>query len=409
MARSLVYGHLVSSGLRACFRVAYLLLASVALHLVMEIGRELAGSGEAQARASAPQPFVARDRVERPGERDAGYYQVISRRDVFNPPKPASPTAVPAKPRLSVLSARLLGTAPSSREDRSFAVVEETSTGAQRLVRMGEVLQGRKLVRVALDSIALDAGDGEEILEVPLPPRALRAALAGEREDDGTPRYTLSALRPIDPVRWAAGNNPELALADIAPEMENGALRGFRISAIVPHSAYDRAGFKNGDLVTALDGRSFASALRGLQALRKLRDRSAGVVRVLRRGETIEVDVAAAVAGVVSVKAPAVASVAPRKEQLLVTRRPHPHSPLARRCLPKGRGGDTAVVTASRAAKARALESEEPLRVSTASEWSETDAPSLTVAPNPTDPSDAPRISVHDMRLVHRGEAVLTE
>lgn len=80
-----------------------------------------------------------------------------------------------------------------------------------------------------------------------------------------------------------------LMQAAAVPYYMNGELRGFSLWDIDQGSVYELAGFKNGDIVVAINGSDIVDVGSAIRTLHSLRDESEASVRVLRNGseETI--------------------------------------------------------------------------------------------------------------------------
>ena len=124
------------------------------------------------------------------------YYQPITARDLFNPPRAAEPQG---QSQVSELKAKLLGTAPGAGID-SFAIIEDDANKTQQLYRVGDKLQDRTLTRVEWDRVMLRGVQGEEVLRIIEP--------SGEKR--GNVSSPLGELR-----RWAAP--PVLGTTQISP------------------------------------------------------------------------------------------------------------------------------------------------------------------------------------------------
>lgn len=71
----------------------------------------------------------------------------------------------------------------------------------------------------------------------------------------------------------------------IVPHFKDGKARGFKLFAIRRNTLFDQLGFRNGDVILAIDGQPIDSPDKALRAYQKLKEASSFQVDLLRRGE----------------------------------------------------------------------------------------------------------------------------
>jgi general secretion pathway protein C len=100
--------------------------------------------------------------------------------------------------------------------------------------------------------------------------------------------YTITR-RAVDA---ALGNLAALSRSvRIAPEVRNGKPKGFRLFAIRPGSLLGRVGFRNGDIIQAVNGNDTSTPEKAIETYNKLR--TAGLVRasLLREGKPVAIEI----------------------------------------------------------------------------------------------------------------------
>ena len=139
--------------------------------------------------------------IERAANRPPSYYDVIQKRDVFNPAKPpeVQNTPEPAKP--TELRLKLWGVVVHHGDaEGSYAVIEDLSNRRQDLYRVNDMVASAATIkRVEWDRVILDRSGSEEILQLEQP-----SALPG-----GVPAVNVaSAVAPMPGAPRAAGARP---------------------------------------------------------------------------------------------------------------------------------------------------------------------------------------------------------
>ena len=76
-----------------------------------------------------------------------------------------------------------------------------------------------------------------------------------------------------------------LMQAATEPFIQDGSILGFKIWDIEPESIYEKAGFKNGDLITHINGNPLTDAGNAIKTLRSLRDSTDVNITYQTRGQ----------------------------------------------------------------------------------------------------------------------------
>jgi general secretion pathway protein C len=211
-----------------------------------------AAAGEAQTASAIP----ARE--------PADFYRIIPERNLFGTTTKAvmekQAAAVSVQQEVALLF-DLKGTVAGGPK-YGFAVVEEKGTRKQRLIKVGDLVAGAKVIRIKRNAIDLLVNDQERTLKmvetqegpivpppgVPVPPAA-----------PALPRGATTISRSeVDAGLQDMGSL--LRQAQIRPYFEGGVPDGFLISNIRPGSLYQKMGVVDGDIIQEVNNRKIRTA-----------------------------------------------------------------------------------------------------------------------------------------------------
>jgi general secretion pathway protein C len=216
-------------------------------------------------RISAPPPDAART-----ARRPLTYYQSITAKDFFNPPRSTEPE--PQSP-VSELKARLLGTAPGAGVS-SFAIIESDTDKVQQLYRVGDKLENRTLTSVEWDRVTLRSERGEEVLRIVEPsgmpgqaPTLSGASVGGVQQ-----RSETDFVIDRGEIDKAMENlNQLFTQMRAVPHFQDGKAAGFRLFAIKQDSVFEKLGLKNGDVISRINGNDLTDPARAMSLIQELR------------------------------------------------------------------------------------------------------------------------------------------
>ena len=154
--------------------------------------------------------------------------------------------AIPGPPLASALDSdrKLVGTVVAADPEQSLAVIENPTTGRQRVYREGDQLGDGFVKKILFGKVIVETGAGEEVLAMgggsssPSPRQTAR--LDRETVDSAIPDYT-QMMRQIR----------------VRPKFEGGQPSGFVIYNIGAGSIFEQMGLKDGDVIVAVNGRTF--------------------------------------------------------------------------------------------------------------------------------------------------------
>jgi general secretion pathway protein C len=214
----------------------------------------------------APAAPAARPARHAPGP--LADYAPIAERDIFNPSRDGGAPAHRG-------ALRLWGVGLDGREAR--AVIEDTATHRQELLRVGDEIAGARIASIDWDRVTLESDGAEDVLELAPPATAAppdAPPVEAAAPSDDRIRRTAENAFVVDrrEVAGAVGNMSGLMtqLRAVA-EVRDGRPAGFRLFQIRDDSLFARLGLRNGDVVERVNGAPVADPAALLAFLDRLR------------------------------------------------------------------------------------------------------------------------------------------
>jgi general secretion pathway protein C len=214
-------------------------------------------------------------------------YRVIPERNLFGTTTKTIAEKQPvAPPQIDVLTLFELRGTVAGDGKTGFAIVEEKATRKQRMVKVGDVLSGAKVVRVRRNALDLLSDDQERTLkmaetrEAPIvPPSAAASVAAAPASRSGgivVNRADIEAdLRDMGSM---------MRQAQVRPYFNAGVPDGFMISNIQPASVYQKMGITDGDIVQGVNNQPIKTADDFMRLINTLRTAEGLSLTVKRRG-----------------------------------------------------------------------------------------------------------------------------
>jgi general secretion pathway protein C len=217
----------------------------------------------------------------------------ILKGNLFNPNQrgnAAVSTAAPAAPVVIESTHRLVGTVAGGGEF-GFAVLEEKSSSAQNLYRIGDLLPGgAQLVGIERYAITILVGGTTRQLGVQedVPTGAAQA---------GGPAVAAGGVREVAANHWlierakidaALASLPQLLTqARLIPNFTGGKADGFRLLSMKPDSFFSEIGLQEGDVLRRINGVEVNDPQNLLKAFEQLRNEAAINVDLQRRAQSV--------------------------------------------------------------------------------------------------------------------------
>lgn len=247
------------------------------------------GYGELSMEANKP---VASAKIER--SRRLSFYRAITERNLFNLKKEelkkdrSEPDI--GKLEQTKLNLKLWGTV-TGEVDKAYAVIEDKKTRQQDLYHIGDSIQNATVKRILRGKVVLSVDDRDEILEMEETLMASRDS--GRSQQTYEPRTSQSeeSSQKITLQRSLVDNalrniNDLMGQVKIRPHFKDGKPDGLMLSSIRSTSIFKKMGLRNGDIITAVDGRQIESVDDALQFYEHLRAATDITLELKRRGQT---------------------------------------------------------------------------------------------------------------------------
>lgn len=248
---------------------------------------------EPPPREEAKAPSVPPD-ATRP-ERDQG--PALPSRDLFDSGAPEEPKEEPEPrpepPPQPDLRLRLIGTIAGS-PDMARAVIDDLRERSQNMYRVGDIVQGAKIVRIERSRVVLDLDGREAVLTIDMTASRSAPARSPEFRDAGPAHRPDGVLEEVAQGEFAVdihafessgGVASLLRSAALSPHTVDGETIGLRVDDLEAGSLAQLAGIRNGDIIQRVNGQHLSSLPKAFQVMRKARVQSSLNLQLLREGE----------------------------------------------------------------------------------------------------------------------------
>ncbi|MFC1829875.1 type II secretion system protein GspC, partial [Thermodesulfobacteriota bacterium] len=232
----------------------------------------------------------ARDENRRP----ISFYRSVSERNLFDTKR-----ATEEENRVDVeslkktdLNLKLWGTVTGDKSS-AYAVIEDPQKRKQNLYRIGDKIKKATVKMILRERVVLFVNGQDEILEI--------EKVAGDKQKGKIARKrsvetrSRSRSRKISMKRSriedAPGNVNELMQqVKIQPHFEDGEPDGLQLSNIKPSSIFRRMGLRNGDVISAVDGKKIHSVDDAMELYNSMQSASNFKLEIKRRGRSETMD-----------------------------------------------------------------------------------------------------------------------
>ncbi len=260
---------------------------------------DVAVAAKAPAGDDAVTGFVERS-VDAPrGLSGKQYSEVIVRRNIFDSSAVYNPEVAKTmgSDECKDTSVKLLATVVAEPAEYSSALISETAKGQARGYSIGDELGGEgQIARIEQKRVCLDGGGCICMDRETTAPRS-EPATGAAADSDGKVEQLAEGKYRVDPSFMAEQMKSVESLATqvrVVPHKgDDGAIDGYRLSAIRHGSLFDKLGIKNGDVVHTVNGQPLTSAEGALTTYQTLQSERAFNFEITRRNQkqTLEYEV----------------------------------------------------------------------------------------------------------------------
>jgi general secretion pathway protein C len=185
----------------------------------------------------------------------------------------------------------VIGVIASGESGMGVALLKEPGSGKTFAARAGQQLADQATIRhITRDYVYFQVGERTEKVRV----GEAYAGVQTEGESSGGAVVLDQGMeRQGNVVRLTASLRERLVKHDLSkvlmqaaavPYYVNGELNGFRLWEIDPGSLYEKAGFSDGDIITAINGQPLVDVGQTIRMLQSMRDETRADITFLRKG-----------------------------------------------------------------------------------------------------------------------------
>ncbi len=225
-------------------------------------------------------------------------YEIINERNLFSSKvekKGADSIDLESAPVPTTLNYQLIGTVIFRNPARSLAAIQDKGDNKLYPVRIGDMIgENVQIVSVEARKVIFinSTARRKEFLEIPEDP-AIKISTANLRPKSAP----TAGINQLEENRFVIGRqeidsqmanfNALLTQARAVPEMRGGQMVGFRLTQIVPNSFYQKAGFKDGDVIRSVNGEKVTDAAKAFELLQGLKSMSSLDMTIERGGKEV--------------------------------------------------------------------------------------------------------------------------
>jgi len=211
--------------------------------------------------------------------------EIINDRNLFSSKiekKDGNSIDLEAAPVPTTLNYQLVGTVIFRNPARSLAAIQDKGDSKLYPVRIGDMIgENVQILSVEPRKVIFinSTARRKEFVEIPEDP-AIKISTANLRPKSAP----ATGVNQLDENRFVIGRqeidsqmanfNALLTQARAVPEMRGGQMVGFRLTQIVPNSFYQKAGFKDGDVIRSVNGEKVTDAAKAFELLQGLKSMS---------------------------------------------------------------------------------------------------------------------------------------
>ncbi len=211
------------------------------------------------------------------------YYSIIDDRNIFASLSEIEEDTSPILPKkeeevLTTLNLKLVGTITGSPE-RSYAMIDNLNERKQDLYKVGDSIEGAKIVEIERNKVFLKNNDRIEVLVSFEKNKKGEEVSPFGRRPGGKSNFR-NAVKKIGVNKWKLSRkdvteilgdvNRFMTQVAVKPYFESGKPAGFRISKIKSNSLLKKIGLRNGDIIKNVNGLNIETPEQAFEAYKQI-------------------------------------------------------------------------------------------------------------------------------------------
>lgn len=175
-----------------------------------------------------------------------------------------------------------------------FAVIEDKTQKKQRLYKVGDSINGARVIRIMRNAVAFKVNDQEKILKIPETTEKPFLPLGSAPGTAAPPVIAASGggmtVNKGDITASMKDMGTMLSQAVVRPYFSGGVPDGFMVSSIKSGSIYQKIGLVDGDVIQGVNNRKMTSGDDMIELYNSLKSSSGMSLKVKRQGRQVSFD-----------------------------------------------------------------------------------------------------------------------
>ena len=284
------------------FNIANFLLITAGVYFCVNVFYTIVTAGLDYDTSLRPAPSQAPTSQAKQSAPPRTAYKAITSRNIFNS---STEKVAPVVEKIDIeklkqteLKLKLWGTV-TGKDERAYAVIEDTKAREQSLYRAGDTIQNAVVKLILREKVVLRVNERDEVLAME-EIRGRRSVRGRKRTGSSTSRTAKklpvsSFPRKIrlksDQIEKAMSNLGQLMeQANLRPYIEDGQPTGISITGIKPNAIFRKMRLRNGDVITGVNGNTIGSVEDAIKFVEQLSAGSNIQLQIKRRGREQTLD-----------------------------------------------------------------------------------------------------------------------
>lgn len=190
---------------------------------------------------------------------------------------------------LTSLNCSLIGTV-TEKDGYGWAIIRDDDDSLQKMVTLGSNVKGARVVRILQDRVILNIGGKDELLLMDMEEKPARPS---DRSGATSPRaqvLTYNVSQSL--VQESLGNLASvMSGVRVEPYSEGGKPNGFRVSRLQQGSLLNNMGFRNGDIIKSVNGRTISATEDVMSLYNAMKESSFFRVGIIRNNKPVTIQI----------------------------------------------------------------------------------------------------------------------